>query len=89
MLGNIHVAHHAIPVLGPARLVRAWIGLETYVANRMPVVGPLPGMDDALLIGDINSGYTMSPYMPRLLAQLIMGREPERPLFDPARLLAG
>ena len=31
----------------------------------------------------------MSPYMTRLLAQLILGREPERPLFDPARLLAG
>ena len=88
MVGNIRVARHAIPALGRARLVRAWIGLETYVADRMPVVGPLPGMDDAFIIGGINGGYTMSPYMTRLLAQLILGREPERPLFDPARMLA-
>ncbi len=89
MVGNIRVARHAIAALGQARLVRAWIGLETYVADRTPVVGPLPGMDDAFIIGGINGGYTMSPYMTRLLAQLILGREPERPLFDPARLLAG
>ncbi|MDP6883206.1 MAG: FAD-binding oxidoreductase [Rhodospirillales bacterium] len=89
VVGNIRVARHAIPALGHARLVRAWIGLETYVADRMPVIGPLPGMDDAFIIGGMNGGYTISPYMTRLLAQRILGSEPERPLFDPARLLAG
>jgi sarcosine oxidase, subunit beta len=89
VVGNIRVALHAIPALAQARLVRAWIGLETYVADRMPVVGPLPGMDDAFIIGGINGGYTLSPYITRLLAQRILGHEPERPLFDPARLLAG
>ena len=88
VVGNIRVARHAVAALGRARLVRAWIGLETYVADRMPVIGPLPGMDDAFIIGGMNGGYTLSPYMTRLLAQLILGGEPERPLFDPARLLA-
>ena len=87
VVGNIRVALHAIPALAQARLVRAWIGLETYVADRMPVIGPLPGMDDAFIIGGMNGGYTLSPYMTRLLAQRILGHEPERPLFDPARLL--
>lgn len=88
LVGNIRVARHAIPALGRVRLVRAWIGLETYVADRLPVIGTLPGMDDGFIIGGINGGYTLSPYMTRLLAQRILGREPERPLFDPARLLA-
>jgi glycine/D-amino acid oxidase-like deaminating enzyme len=44
-------------------------------------------MDDAFIIGGMNGGYTLSPYMTRLLAQRILGHEPERPLFDPARLL--
>jgi sarcosine oxidase, subunit beta len=88
VVGNIRVALHAIPALAQARLVRAWIGLETYVADRVPVVGPLPGRDDAFIIGGINGGYTLSPYITRLLAQRILGHEPECPLFDPARLLA-
>ena len=51
-LDAVDRARHAIPALGQARLMRAWIGLETYVADRMPVVGPLPGMDDAFIIGE-------------------------------------
>ena len=30
----------------------------------------------------------MGPYVAGLLADVILGREPEMPLFDPARLLA-
>ena len=41
----------------------------------------------AFVIGSVHSGYTCGPYMARLLAQLILGQEPEMPLFDPARLL--
>ncbi len=53
----------------------------------MPMIGPLPGLDEAYVIGCVHSGYTSAPYMGRLLADRILGREPERPLFDPARLI--
>ena len=54
----------------------------------MPVIGPMPGMDDAFIIGGVNGGFTLSPYVTRLLADLILGRQTERPLFPPDRLLA-
>ncbi len=52
------------------------------------MIGPIPGMPDAFVIGCVHSGYTSGPFMGQLLAERILEREPELPLFDPARLLA-
>ena len=54
----------------------------------MPIIDPLPGLTDAYVIGSVHSGYTSEPFMGKLLAQMILGDEPENPLFDPSRLLA-
>lgn len=87
LIGNIRLARHAVPALGAARVVRIWLGLESETADAMPMIGPLPGLDEAYVIGCVHSGYTSAPFMGRLLAERIMGREPELPLFDPARLM--
>jgi len=68
-------------------VARIWLGLEAETADAMPIIGSLPGVRDAYVIGSVHSGYTSGPYMGKLLADLILGREPERPLFDPARLV--
>jgi glycine/D-amino acid oxidase-like deaminating enzyme len=82
----------AIPGLAGARVLRTWTGLEAYAPDNLPVIGPLPGMDDAFVIGCQRSGFTCGPFMGRLLADLILGRQPElpiaHPVFDPGRLLA-
>ncbi|HJO97322.1 MAG TPA: FAD-binding oxidoreductase [Rhodospirillales bacterium] len=82
----------AIPALAGARLLRTWTGLEAYAPDNLPVIGPLPGMDDAFIIGCQRSGFTCGPFMGQLLADLILGRQPElpiaHPVFDPRRLLA-
>jgi sarcosine oxidase subunit beta len=87
LIGNIQLARHAIPALGETRVVRIWLGLESETADAMPMIGPLPSLEDAYVIGCVHSGYTSAPYMGRLLAERILGREPEMPLFDPARLM--
>lgn len=87
LVGNVRLARHAIPALGETRVLRIWLGLESETADALPMIGPLPGIPDAYAIGCVHSGYTSAPYMGRLLADLILGREPERPLFDPARLV--
>lgn len=87
LIGNVQLARHAIPALGDTRILRIWLGLESETADAMPIIGPLSGFDDAYVIGGVHSGYTSAPYMGRLLADRILGREPEMPLFDPARLI--
>jgi hypothetical protein len=66
-------------------IVRTWLGFEANLPDMMPLVGPMPGIPDAFVIGCVRGGYTIGPYMGELLSQLILGREPEMPLFNPAR----
>jgi glycine/D-amino acid oxidase-like deaminating enzyme len=87
LIGNLRLARWTIPALSQARVARIWLGLEAETADAMPIIGALPGVRDAYVIGSVHSGYTSGPYMGSLLADLVLGREPERPLFDPARLV--
>jgi glycine/D-amino acid oxidase-like deaminating enzyme len=89
LIGNLRLAQHAVPALAKARVARIWMGLESETADGMPMIGALPGRDDAWVIGCVHSGYTSGPYMGKLLAQTMLGQKPELPLFDPARLVSG
>jgi glycine/D-amino acid oxidase-like deaminating enzyme len=42
-------------------------------------------VDNAYILGCVRGGYTIGPYMGRLVGDLILGNEPELPLFDPKR----
>jgi glycine/D-amino acid oxidase-like deaminating enzyme len=88
LTGNLRLAQHVIPALAKARVARIWLGLEAETADAMPMIGALPGLADAWVIGCVHSGYTSGPYMGKLLAQTMLGATPELPLFDPARLIA-
>ena len=88
LIGNARLAVHAIPALRDATLLRAWAGLEAETADAMPAAGPVPGIPGAYVCGSVHSGYTSGPFIARLLADRIMGREPELPLFPIERLLA-
>jgi len=87
LVGNLRLAQHVIPALAHARIARIWLGLESETADGMPMIGALPGRDNAWVIGCVHSGYTSGPYMGKLLAKTMLGETPELPLFDPARLL--
>ncbi|TNC10047.1 FAD-binding oxidoreductase [Methylobacterium terricola] len=88
VVGNVRLACHAIPALRAARMARAWAGLEAETADALPVAGPVPGVEGAFVCGSVHSGYTSGPYIARLLAERILGREPDLPLFPVDRLLS-
>jgi glycine/D-amino acid oxidase-like deaminating enzyme len=86
-LGNVRLAAHTVPALREARVLRSWLGLEAETADALPAIGPIPGIDDAWIIGSVHSGYTSGPYMGKILAQAVLGQAPELPLFPIDRLL--
>ncbi|MDP6884814.1 MAG: FAD-dependent oxidoreductase, partial [Rhodospirillales bacterium] len=86
LIGNLRLAHHVIPGLAQARVARTWLGLEAHAPDSMPLVGPLPGIGNAFVIGCVWGGFSHGPLVGRMLADEILGREPEMPLFDPRRL---
>ena len=85
LTGNLRLAAYAVPALKQTRVVRTWLGLEGNTQDALPLVGELPGFPEAYVIGGVRGGFTIGPYMGKLLAQQILGQEPEMPLFDPAR----
>ena len=87
LVGNLRLACHAVPALREARLVRTWAGLEAETRDALPAAGPLPGRPGAFVCGSVHSGFTSGPWMARLLADRILGREPAMPLFPPDRLI--
>ncbi|GAB2942383.1 NAD(P)/FAD-dependent oxidoreductase [Hafnia psychrotolerans] len=87
LIGNLRLGQHAVPALASARVARIWLGLESETADAMPMIGPVAQHPDLYVIGCVHSGYTSGPYMGKLLAQQILGQQPEMPLFDPSRLL--
>ena len=86
LVGNMRLAAYAVPALAEARIARIWLGLEAETADAMPIIGDVPGVPHAYVVGSAHSGYTSGPFMGRIMAQHILGEQPELPLFDPARL---
>ena len=82
---NLALAQYAIPALKHARVLRSWTGFEANVPDFYPLAGALPGVVDAYVLGCVRGGYTIGPYISQLMGDLILGREPEMPLFDPGR----
>ncbi len=87
LVGNLRLASYVVPALRNARIVRTWLGVEGNAEDTMPLVGDIPGAPNAYVIGCVRGGYTIGPYMGLLLAQYILGKEPEMPLFDPSRVV--
>jgi glycine/D-amino acid oxidase-like deaminating enzyme len=82
---NLALAQYALPELAKARVLRSWTGFEANVPDFYPLAGALPGFEDAYVLGCVRGGYTIGPYIGKLMGDYILGREPELPLFDPGR----
>lgn len=85
LIGNLRLAQHTIPALAKTRLVRTWHGFEGFVADYMPLAGELNELPNAFVVGCTRGGFTIGPYVGKLLAKHILGKETELPLFDPNR----
>ncbi|MEO6270768.1 MAG: FAD-binding oxidoreductase [Lautropia sp.] len=85
LLTNLRLAQFAVPELANRRLVRSWTGFDAAVPDFMPLAGALPGISGGFVLACVRGGYTIGPYISRLMGDFILEREPEMPLFDPAR----
>jgi len=85
VIGNLALARFVLPALGTARALRSWTGFEAHVPDFYPLAGALPSIEGAFVLGCVRGGYTIGPYIGRLMGDFILGREPELPLFDPGR----
>ena len=85
LLNNLRLARFAVPQLAGRRVLRSWTGFEAHVPDYYPLAGRLPGHANAFVLGCVRGGYTIGPYIGRLMGDLILDREPELPLFDPGR----
>ena len=87
--GNLRLAETCLPALKGMRMVRMWIGMNALNKDRVPLIGPLPGVENAWVIGCTRSGFTGGPVLGRLLSDSILERPLEMPLdmFDPAKAL--
>ena len=82
---NLALAQYALPALSGARVMRCWTGFEANMPDFYPLAGALPGVEEAFVLGCVRGGYTIGPYIGKLMGDFILGREPELPLFDPGR----
>jgi sarcosine oxidase, subunit beta len=87
LASNFRLTHSAFPGVADGRLVRGWLGIEARIANDWPMAGALPGIDGVFVVGCFHSGWTAGPYIGKLMADFVLGRDPELPLFDPARVM--
>jgi sarcosine oxidase subunit beta len=87
LIGNMMLACHAVPKLKNSRVARVWLGLEAETDDAMPIIGEIPNKKNAYVIGSIHSGYTSGPYMGKLLAKKILGKDVDLSLFDIKRFL--
>lgn len=89
LIGNVTLAQHIVPRIGPLRIIRTWAGLNTTVDGRgvLGAAGGRPGLFVAIP-GD--AGYTLGPLSARLVADAVLGLPPreDMALFAPTRFAA-
>lgn len=85
LVGNLRLATSAMQPLADARLIRSWVGFEARTPDALPLAGELPHCPNAYVIGAVLGGYTIGPYLGRLLGDVILERQAECELFPPGR----
>ncbi len=71
------------PTLGAARVERVLLGWRSMPADRLPIVGPVPGLP-SLYLAVTHSGVTLAPALGRLAARELLDGV-EEPLLMPFR----
>ena len=74
----IEHATHRLPVLEQAAIRTGWAGLYEVSPDHNAIVGPAPGVEGLwLCCGFSGHGFMQAPAMGHLLAQRLLGREPD------------
>jgi sarcosine oxidase subunit beta len=69
-----------MPAFESAKFAKAWAGILPFTTDNLPIIGPLPGLDDAYIATGHVFGNAAGPTTGRLIADLITGGAP---VMDP------
>ena len=69
------------PQLKDVRIVRTWAGLEAFMPDNLPIIGPSEKVDNVYhAFGFSAHGFQLSPVIGRILSQLILDGKTELPI---------
>lgn len=89
LVANATLAQHIVPRIASLRIIRTWAGINTSVDGKgvLGPIGRVPGLF-AAIPGD--AGYTLGPLSARLVADMMLGRQPNEDVspFSPDRFEA-
>jgi sarcosine oxidase subunit beta len=75
--GSLEVARAVYLPLGKRTVARRWAGIEAFMPDDLPVLGPVPGVEGALVAtGFSGHGFALVPTVGDVLARLALGRDP-------------
>lgn len=69
--GNSNIACRVIPCISKFLINRIWPGFHGYTKDRLPLFGRLPGYESIYINGSCSGGFTIAPYLGKLIAELI------------------
>jgi sarcosine oxidase subunit beta len=80
-----HLARGAlmVPALSKASFLRTWTGTLAMTPDRLPIVGPVGGIQGYLLAAGFSGhGFCLAPIVGKLLSEWVVDGEPSLPLED-------
>jgi sarcosine oxidase subunit beta len=81
VLGSVRDSSAIFPPLLQAAVERVWIGVEALTADEVPILGPLPGIDNlTTATGFSGHGFALSPIIGQVISELIVDGTPSIPL---------
>jgi sarcosine oxidase subunit beta len=71
--GSMRAAAAVWPALAGATVERVWVGVEALAADEVPILGPLPGVENlTVAAGFSGHGFALSPIIGQVIAELIV-----------------
>jgi len=71
---SLAVAREVYPPVAELKVAQVWAGLEAFTPDGLPVLGPVPGLDNVLVAaGFCGHGFALSPMAGDVLARLALG----------------
>jgi sarcosine oxidase subunit beta len=84
---SLEVAREVYPPVADGKLARGWAGLEAFMPDDLPVLGPVPGHSGLLVAAGFSGhGFALSPVVGDILARLALGHDARADLWRGLRL---
>jgi sarcosine oxidase subunit beta len=81
ILGSVRDSSAIFPPLLKAAVERVWIWVDALSEDEVPILGPLPGIDNlTIATGFSGHGFALSPMIGQVISELIVDGTPSIPL---------